>query len=291
LGRPAWVPKTAGSWAPGIFTGTGLLPGTAGSLLPSEVKPRPEAGRPRGRRAHRAFTLIELLVVIAIIAILAAMLLPALAKAKAKGHSIACLNNLRQFSLGHQMYLNDFRGRSIDYNWNAGLWIDRLIVYSGSRQTTNAALRVCPAANRRGYTVNGVDYYGTATAYWGPLSSWFGTGEGSFGAFAINSWIYSDRPMASEVGHYYFGVMDGVRNLTEVPFIGDAVWMDSWPRPTDQVPGDLVKGDPATGIGRYAAKRHGQGINLTFMDGSGRYVAINKLKTLRWSSDTKWESP
>lgn len=58
-------------------------------------------------RRSLAFTLIELLVVIAIIAILAAMLLPALAKAKARAKETACLNNLKQTDLALRMWSDD----------------------------------------------------------------------------------------------------------------------------------------------------------------------------------------
>ena len=84
------------------------------------------------------FTLLELLVVIGIVAILASLLLTAVSLAVGKARRVACMNNLRQISLGVRMYSDDSNDRSPKPpNWTSHPYIRPNMFYNNARNVVS----------------------------------------------------------------------------------------------------------------------------------------------------------
>jgi prepilin-type processing-associated H-X9-DG protein len=211
--------------------------------------------------------LIELLVVIAIIGILAALLLPALSSARDKARTAQCAGNLRQISLGLQLYADDHdeffpvAGGTIpwdqkDATTGLGSWMQQIFPY-----VKNKSIYHCPLDQRSAFSY----FLGARAAFF------------VNNAFSPVSRKRIDRPSAFVLCGDTGGASGGTQ-------------FDPLDADKDDYTQNCVGGPTVSGAPWIAWQRHSGGQNILFADGHVRWYGgyVAKDMTFRYDGMSAW---
>ncbi len=236
-----------------------------------------------------AFTLIELLVVIAIIAILAGMLLPALSSAKNRAKGAGCLSNQRQWGLATMMYSADFQdslplfGDVFPPTAAACYWYQKVAPYiirseaahPTNREAYSAAVRKCP-----GGTMGPPPFTVAKSALqFKDWNCWVGVYYGLFGNPVIAPFYYGNEMRPIKLSRFNkpsdaIMYMDAVTHYVYSPI--------AWPFDRDANKDGMMDSMDGVLSTEFAfnngrATVHGNGSNVTLLDGHAERVAFKKL--------------
>lgn len=239
----------------------------------------------------RGFTLIELLVVIAILGLLLAILLPALSESKKQAGSVICKTNLVQWGMCYELYTQENDGKFplfISGDWENSTFMES---YRGYYDNLDQ-IRLCPAAKRYipgANPINSDKEFGTTFSTWWMNSAAVGfmndedIGISSYGE---NSWVRSGTDLSVDklwISKTYLA------SPWKIPLLADARWCNAIPEDTHPLPvpvSDEIQFYYLAvwrHVQCFAMNRHKNGINVSFADGSTRWIPAEELWSLRWN--------